>query len=233
MCARRARKVVADRRQLLIDAARKLFTQRPYDHVTTTEIAKNAGVAYGLIAHHFDNKRGLYLAVMNEIAVEIASVQLTPPPQGASLTDQLRHALRSHIEYIDTYSDSFVAFVRGDLGSDPDQHSAIDWLRWLGAQRILLAVGIVEPFPAILRTAMHGWVGYLDEMMIDRIANRDVDIEVLVELAASALVTTLRTAATLDPSITLADQVQDSLDRFTVGGAPPAFPVGDMADATE
>jgi AcrR family transcriptional regulator len=42
-------------------------------------------VAYGLIAHHFDNKRGLYQAVLNEIAVEIAEHQLAPPPQGASL----------------------------------------------------------------------------------------------------------------------------------------------------
>jgi AcrR family transcriptional regulator len=221
MCAIGARTAAADRRQLLLDAARSLFSQRPYDKVTTTEIAKNAGVAYGLIAHHFENKRGLYLAVMNAIAVEIAAVQLTPPPPGASLADQLRHALRCHIAYIDTYSDSFVAFVRGDLGSDPDQQSAIDGLRWLGAQRVLLALGILEPVPAVLRSAMHGWVGYLDEMMIDRITNRDVDIDALVELAAAALVTTLRTAAQLDPAITLAALIQDELDTFTVIAAEP------------
>jgi AcrR family transcriptional regulator len=221
MCAIPARTAAADRRQLLLDAARKLFSQRPYDKVTTTEIAKNAGVAYGLIAHHFENKRGLYLAVMNAIAVEIAAVQLTPPPPGASLADQLRHALRCHIAYIDTYSDSFVAFVRGDLGSDPDQQSAIDGLRWLGAQRVLLALGILEPVPAVLRSAMHGWVGYLDEMMIDRITNRDVDIDALVELAAAALVTTMRTAAQLDPAITLAAPIQDELDTFTVIAAEP------------
>ena len=232
MSASRARTDAADRRQLLIDAARKLFTQRPYDKVTTTEIAKNAGVAYGLIAHHFENKRGLYLAVMNEIAVEIATVQLTPPPPGASLIDQLRHALRSHIAYINSYADSFVAFVRGDLGSDPDQQSAIDGLRWLGAQRVLLGLGIVEPIPAVLRTAMHGWVGYLDEMMIDRITNRDIDIEALVELTTAALVTTLRTAAQLDPSIILATPVQDALETFTVSGAAHADHAGDMAAAT-
>src|SRR5882757_2498285 len=154
----RARAAIADRRQLIIDAARALFAQRPYDQVTTTEIARNAGVAYGLIAHHFDNKRGLYLAAMNQIADEIAAAQLSPPPPDASLADQLRHALRSHIEYVDTYSDSFVAFVRGALGSDRDQQSTVDGLRWLGAQRILMALGIIEPISPILRTAMHGWV---------------------------------------------------------------------------
>jgi AcrR family transcriptional regulator len=217
--APRARNVVGDRRQALIDTARELFTTRPYDQVTTAEIAEKAGVAYGLIAHHFENKRGMYQAVMNEIAVEIAAHQLAPPPEGASLVDQLRHALRNHIAYIDTYAESFVAFVRGNLGTDPDQQSAIDQLRWLGAQRILLALGIVEPLPAALRTAMHGWVGYLDEMMVDRITNRDIEIDSLVELACATLVTTLRTAAFLDPSITFDPSVPEALDAFTVNVA--------------
>ena len=210
MCAKRARAAIGDRRQLIVDAARKLFASRPYDQVTTSEIAKNAGVAYGLIAHHFENKRGLYLAVMNEIAVEIAAVQLNPPPEGASLIDQLRHALRNHIAYIDTYSDSFVALLRGALGADVEHQAAMDRLRWLGAERILLALGISEPIPPALRTAMRGWVGYLDEMMIDRITHRDVDAEVLVELAAAALAATLRTAAAIDRSISLPDELNES-----------------------
>jgi AcrR family transcriptional regulator len=215
MCARPASKVV-DRRQVLIDTARALFAQRPYDQVTTSEIAKKAGVAYGLIAHHFENKRGLYLAVMHEIAVEIAAVQLSPPPEGASLTDQLRHALRSHISYIDSYADSFVALVRGQLGSDPDQQNTVDELRWLGAQRILLAIGITEPISPVLRTAMHGWVGYLDEMMIDRINHGDVDREALVELASATLISTLQSATILDPSIVVSAPTIKALKAFRV-----------------
>ncbi len=215
MCARRATETV-DRRQQLIDSARALFAQRPYDQVTTTEIAKRAGVAYGLIAHHFDNKRGLYAAVMNDIAAEIAEVQLTAPPEGATLDDQLRHALRAHISYIDNYAESFVALVRGHLGSDRAQQDTVDGLRWLGAQRILRAVGISEPISPILRTAMHGWVGYLDEMMIDRIQHGDPDRDVLVELASATLVTTLQTARMLDPAIPLDPAVVKTLKMFRI-----------------
>ncbi|MFV8050944.1 TetR/AcrR family transcriptional regulator [Mycobacterium sp. 48b] len=209
-----AKPAVADRRQLIIDAARKLFATRPYDQVTTSEIAKNAGVAYGLIAHHFENKRGLYLAVMNEIAAEIAAAQLAAPPADASLIDQLRHALRSHIAYIDSYSDSFVALLRGALGADPEHQAAIERLRWIGAARILLALGIVEPVAPALRTAMRGWVGYLDEMMIDRIANRDIEVDALVEFATAALVATLRAAADLDPAIVYSPDVAEALGSF-------------------
>lgn len=215
MCAQ-ARSKTTDRRQLLIDSARKLFAQRPYDQVTTTEIASSAGVAYGLIAHHFHNKRGLYLAVMNEIAVEMAAVQLSPAPEVASLIDQLRHALRGHIAYIDSYASSFVALVRGQLGSDPDQQDTVDALRWLGAQRILLALGITEPVHPLLRTAMRGWVGYLDEMMIDRINHGEVDREALVELACATLVSTLQAADVLEPSIGLSAPIIEMLEAFRV-----------------
>lgn len=212
MCAKPA---VADRRQSIIDAARNLFATRPYDRVTTSEIATNAGVAYGLIAHHFGNKRGLYLAVMNEIAEEIAAAQLNLPPADATLVDRLRHALRSHIAYIDSYSGSFVALLRGALGADTEHQEAVERLRWIGAQRILLALGITDPIPPVLRAAMHGWVGYLDEMMIDRIAHRDIDAEALVELAAAALVTTLKTTAAIDPSIVYSPEVLDAFESFT------------------
>jgi len=199
-----------DRRQLIIGAARRLFTSRPYDQVTTSEIAKDAGVAYGLIAHHFENKRGLYLAVTNEIATEIAMVHLTPPPADAPPVDALRHALRNHISYIDSHPDSFVALLRGALGADPEHRAAIDRLRWLGARRVLAALGIAETVPAVLRTAMCGWVGYLDEMMIDRITHRDIEVEALVELATSALLATLRTVATLDASITFPVELHEA-----------------------
>ncbi|MGV9796706.1 TetR/AcrR family transcriptional regulator [Mycobacterium sp. NPDC003449] len=208
-----AKSAVTDRRQLIIDAARAMFATRPYDQVTTSAIAKNAGVAYGLIAHHFDNKRGLYLAVMNEIAVEIAAAQLSPPPPDASVLDRLRHALRGHIAYIDSYSDSFVALLRGALGADPEHQAAVERLRWLGARRILLALGIVEPVPPALRAAMHGWVAYLDEMMIERIRHGDIEVDTLVEFAVAALVASLRTAAVVDTSIAYCPDVAEAIGR--------------------
>lgn len=61
---------------------------------------------------------------------------------------------------------------------------------------------------------MHGWVGYLDEMMVDRITHGDIDT--LVEFAAAALVTTQRTAALLKPSISFAPSIEQTLDTFEV-----------------
>jgi AcrR family transcriptional regulator len=219
MCPSQVRKV-GDRRQQLIDAARTLFSQRPYEQVTTSEIANKAGVAYGLIAHHFENKLGLYLTVMNDVASELAAIQ-TPPTEDSTLVDHVRHALHNHISYIDTYATSFVALARGQLGSDPDQQNAIDKLRWQGAQRILSVTGIVEPIPPALRTALRGWIAQLDEMMIDRIKNDDVEREMLVELAAASLITVLKAVQTLDPAIQFAPEVDEAFSEFRVKAVIP------------
>jgi hypothetical protein len=63
---------------------------------------------------------------------------------------------------------------------------------------------------------MRGWVGFLDEMMIDRINTGAIDSEVLVELSAAALESTLQSVRTLDPSINLAPSIIETLNAFTV-----------------
>jgi AcrR family transcriptional regulator len=186
-----------DRRQRIITAARQLFVEQSYEKVTTSEVARRAGVAYGLIAHHFENKRGLYLAVMAEITGELAGFQ--DDPRGDTPDEQLRDALTRHVAYIDKHAKGFAALMRGGLGSDPELRAMIDQLRWNGAMRILRRLGVDEPVPPVLRSTMRGWVGYFDEIMLDRLEQRDLDATVLVELAAANLITALRTAIRIDP----------------------------------
>ena len=53
-----------DRRRQIISVAQRLFAERPYAEVSTTEIAREAGVSHGLLTYHFGSKRNLYLAVL-------------------------------------------------------------------------------------------------------------------------------------------------------------------------
>ncbi|WP_218022230.1 TetR family transcriptional regulator [Nocardia amamiensis] len=47
----------SETRQRLLDAAVRLFAERGYDEVAVADIAEAAGVAHGLLYHHFGNKR--------------------------------------------------------------------------------------------------------------------------------------------------------------------------------
>jgi len=53
-----------EKRQAIIDAAIKAFAERGYQYATIDEIAKEAGVAKGLVHVYFENKLDLLLSVI-------------------------------------------------------------------------------------------------------------------------------------------------------------------------
>ncbi|MEU4820731.1 TetR/AcrR family transcriptional regulator [Actinomadura sp. NPDC023710] len=199
-----------DRRARLITAASQLFSERAYDEVTTTEIAGRAGVAYGLIAHHFTNKRGLYLATIRAAGEALQTLQETPP-DGETPAERLRNAISRHIAYMDRHAAGFLTLIRGGNGSDPEVRAIIEELRWQGALRILNALGVDQPVHPVLRASMRGWVGYLDELIVDHIHHHDIPREDLVRLTISALTATLRTAWSITPDIGIAPATVDLL----------------------
>jgi AcrR family transcriptional regulator len=56
----------AERRQALVDTAMRLFAARGYRGVTTAEIARETGVSEPILYRHFESKRALYLACLDE-----------------------------------------------------------------------------------------------------------------------------------------------------------------------
>jgi AcrR family transcriptional regulator len=53
-------------RARLLDAARRLFAEYGYSGVSTTEIAREAGVTHGAIHAHFHSKAGLLFALISQ-----------------------------------------------------------------------------------------------------------------------------------------------------------------------
>ncbi|POM23528.1 HTH-type transcriptional regulator BetI [Actinomadura rubteroloni] len=200
-----------DRRGLLIDAAAQLFAERPYDEVTTTEIAKRAGVAYGLIAHHFANKRGLYLATIQAAAERLRAVH-EAPLAGDTLVAQLRDALIRHIAHIEANTKGFLTLMHGAQGADAEVRAIIEDYRWKGALRLLAAAGVTEPVRPALRTTMRGWVGYLNEIIIDHLHHRELDRGELAELAIATLAAAVRAAHAVDPALAVDLHLVDQID---------------------
>src|SRR5258708_39592972 len=72
-----------ERRRQILQCARRLFSERPYASVSTTELAREAGVARGLLHHYFGAKRDLYLEVVRTMMrVPTNPVPLEAPGRG-------------------------------------------------------------------------------------------------------------------------------------------------------
>jgi AcrR family transcriptional regulator len=199
-----------DRRALLVQAAGELFKERSYNDVTTSEIAAHAGVAYGLIAHYFTNKRGLYIETVTALAEGLYAVN-QPPPVGDTPAGLLRDALTRHIAHIEANAQEFRALMRGGVGADPEVRALIEGFRWRGATRLLRALGAAEPMRPALRTAMYGWVNFVADSIVDHLRHHEITRHDLVELAISTLVAALRTAQAIDPHTGIDPELIDQL----------------------
>src|SRR5205814_4195238 len=60
----RRRLPVAERRELIVEAAGRLFGERGYDGTRLDEIAAAAGVTKPILYRHFGSKRDRYLALL-------------------------------------------------------------------------------------------------------------------------------------------------------------------------
>jgi AcrR family transcriptional regulator len=93
-------------RELLIQAATRLFAQKGFNGTTVREIACEAGLNVSLVSYYFDGKEGLYRACLGTFGRERLSVMerlLVPPTQGGTegalwLQSQLQKAITEFVE---------------------------------------------------------------------------------------------------------------------------------------
>lgn len=62
----RTPKVVEDRREQIIDAAIRVFSEKGFARATNKDIAREAGITTGLIYHYFNSKEDLLSAVIEQ-----------------------------------------------------------------------------------------------------------------------------------------------------------------------
>jgi AcrR family transcriptional regulator len=90
----------ADRRAALIDAALSVFAAGSYSGATTAEIAREAGVSEPILYRHFQSKRDLYIACLEETwsrlrsAVEEIVANEPDPREWPLAFGKAKHALQ-------------------------------------------------------------------------------------------------------------------------------------------
>jgi len=186
-------------RRRILGTAIEAFSAQRYDDVAVGEIAAAAGVAHGLLFHYFKNKRGLYLAAIEEAAREFQAAHEVDP--SLSPGAQMRQRYYNQFAYLARHRGLATRLVLGGRGGDPDAWEFFEEIRWREIARACVVLGLDAENPALrmmLRTATAA---------ADTVAafwhenDQPFDVGALTDVLFKQTIAALEGAAELDPSL--------------------------------
>jgi AcrR family transcriptional regulator len=185
------------RRAQLLELGMRVFAESTYDEVSIDDLARAAGISKGLLYHYFPTKRDLYLAGLRKIAGELldrTDVQaLDVPP-----IERIRIAIDAYLSFVAERARSYVALMRGGIGSDPEVGAIVEETRQTLVDRMFthpkspLAIG--DRRTPLARTAVRGWLGFAEAAAIDWLTHGDLAQDEVRDLLVDMLLPTIRVA---------------------------------------
>ena len=107
----RSRMTAAERREQLIETARRLFGERGFDGTSIEEIASLAEISKPVVYEHFGGKEGLYAVVVDREVTALVTLMRSSLTSGTSRT-LLEQAVLCLLDYIEERPDGFRILVR-------------------------------------------------------------------------------------------------------------------------
>jgi AcrR family transcriptional regulator len=159
-----------ERRRRLLDLGARLFTEHAYDEISMSQIARAAGISKALLYHYFPSKRDYFVATLAGGAEELrARVEPDPdlPPAQA-----LAASVDAYLGWIEANADAYDKLFRS-ASAVPEVRELVDGVRAATADRILDGIDAIDNPRA--RTAVRGWLWFMDGACLDWIAHRDLE----------------------------------------------------------
>ncbi|MCF3123874.1 TetR/AcrR family transcriptional regulator [Streptomyces arenae] len=188
----------AARRAELIAIGRKLFADTSYDALSMDDIAKQAGVAKGLIYYYFKSKRGYYLAIIEDSVADLvarAGRHDDLPPVG-----RVQRTVDGYLRYAEHHQAAYRTIISGGVGFDAEVHAIRDGVREALIGTIAEGAYGRKDIPRLARTALLGWLCSVEGVTLDWIGHRDLSRESLCALLVRTLGDTLRVIEDFEPS---------------------------------
>lgn len=171
------------KRQAIINAGYRVFSQNSYKNSPMSEIAAEAGISKSLLFHYFQNKKDLYLYLWDNCArMTIEVLTRYGCYAQEELFVSMERGMRAKMELIRQYPDMANFTIRAFYEKDPEISAAIQesYHRYfnLKADRTRLNLDPEQFIPGLDVTMMYRemyWAseGYLWEM----VQRGDVDVE--------------------------------------------------------
>lgn len=155
------------RREQILECAVRLFGERPYAAVSTSDIAREAGVARGLLNHYFGTKRDLYLEVVRTLVLlpDLADAQVATGP----LRTRVQRSVEWFLDVVSVHAKTFVAVTGAEgVGDDPEIERILAEADDAAARKVLETVGlsaevaehraVIRAYGGLVKAAVREWV---------------------------------------------------------------------------
>ncbi|MEA2039971.1 MAG: TetR/AcrR family transcriptional regulator [Thermodesulfobacteriota bacterium] len=101
-----------DRKESILKAAIILFAERGFNATPTSEIAKRAGVAEGLIFHYFKNKGGILVHILEEMMDAYIQGLEANMEKAATGLEAIENIIAFHLRFSEKRSKEFIVVIR-------------------------------------------------------------------------------------------------------------------------
>jgi AcrR family transcriptional regulator len=183
-----------ERRRRLLELGAELFTRHAYDEISMAQIAREAGISKALLYHYFPSKQDYFVATLATGADELR--RRVDPDPNLPPAEALSAAVEAYLTWIDENADAYAKLLQS-AATVPEVREIVEGVRAATVERILEGMGTSEP---AARTAVRGWLGFMDSACLDWIAHRDIERPQLLGLVLGTLFGALMAAGVSLPT---------------------------------
>jgi AcrR family transcriptional regulator len=179
---------VDERRRQLLERGAELFTSHPYEKLSMSRIAHEVGISKALLYHYFPSKQAYFEETLNTWAEQLrerTETNLDLPP-----VEQLTSSLDAFLSLVEENATAYRNLMRSAAGV-PEIRELIEEVRRKTAQRILEGLYPAKEAPPKARTAVSGWLWFMDGACLNWIEHRDIEREDLRDLLLGVLMGSL------------------------------------------
>ncbi|GAA4114071.1 TetR/AcrR family transcriptional regulator [Streptomyces hundungensis] len=175
-----------------------MFADTSYDALSMDDIAKQAGVAKGLIYYYFKSKRGYYLAIVEDSVADLVS-------RAGSDTDlpraeRVHRTIDGYLRYAEHHQAAYRTIVTGGVGFDTQVQAIRDAVREELVATLAEGAYGTREIPVLARLALLGWLGSVESVTLDWLGDLEPPRDTVRELLVRMLRRTLDTIEEFEPS---------------------------------
>lgn len=181
---------VDERRRQLLARGAELFTSHPYDELSMSKIAAEVGISKALLYHYFPSKQAYFEETLGAWAEQLR--ERTEPDPSLPPVEQLKGSLDAFLALVAENAVAYKNLMQSAAGV-AEIRELIEEVRLQTAQRILESLYAQDP-PPKARTAVSGWLWFMDGACLNWIEHRDIEREELRDLLLGVLLGALLAA---------------------------------------